>query len=180
MIEKNFEELKDSYINHIKKYMSQTGGLFPHISLFADHIDNDDDDKPAIIHIPIPDEYMVDDESKDKFIDVIMPQLIVEIKKKFVPLGIAWASEAWMRSADKDFDMDKQDYKTLPKKEVLFMSIETKNNRDTIIYEIKRKGKQVNSDGDMTDIIELKEMENAENPKNVGGRFSELYKKLID
>lgn len=180
MIEKDFEDLKESYVKHIVKYMSQTGGVFPHISLFAEHIDKEDNDKPAIIHIPIPDEYMEDDESKDKFIDVIMPQLIIEVKKKFIPLGVAWASEAWMRTAGADFDIDKQDYKALPKKEVLFMSIETKNNCDTVIYQIKRKGKQVNSDGDMTDIIELKEMENAEKPTNIGGRFSDLYKKLID
>jgi hypothetical protein len=179
-MKEEFEELKEIYIAHIKKYMSETGGLFPHLTVFAEHINKEENDKPAIIHIPIPDEFMETDDNKDKFIDEVMPEIILEVKKEFIPMGIAWASEAWMRVVDKDFDMSKENYRKLPKTEVLFMSIETKNNSDSIIYEIKREGKQVNSEGDLTDRIELKEMEDSVNPQDVGGRFSELYKKLID
>ena len=39
MIKKEFKELKEIYIEHIKKYMSETGGLFPHLTVFAEHID---------------------------------------------------------------------------------------------------------------------------------------------
>lgn len=83
-----------------------------------------------------------------------------------------------MRIADKDFDMD--NYKSLPKKEVIFISIETENKSETIIYEMIRNGKQVNTEGDLTDKIELKEMHDIEKPEGTSGRFAGLYKKLIN
>lgn len=178
MTNRELDNLKEAYINHLKSYMSETGGLFPHITIFAEHVDKEEEDKPAIIHIPIPDEYMKDDESKDRFVEQLMPELMIEMKKQFIPIGVAWASEAWMRVADKDFDMSK--YKSLPKKEVVFMSIETKSGCDTLIYEIKRTGIQVNSEGQLTDRIELEEIETAEKPSSAEGRFAGLYKKLIN
>lgn len=178
MTEQQLEEVKESYINHLKNYMSQTGALFAHITIFAEHIKKDEEDKPAVIHIPIPNEYMENDDSKDVFIEELMPELIIEIKKKFIPVGIAWASEAWMRTANKDFDLD--DYKSLPKQEVVFISIETENKAETIIYETIREGIQVNSEGDLTDRIELKEMHNIDKPEGTSGRFAGLYKKLIN
>jgi len=177
MTEKQLEEIKENYINHLKKYMSETGGLFPHITIFAEHLE-EGDDKPAIIHIPIPDEFMENDDSKDRFIEELMPELMIEIKKKFIPNGVAWASEAWMRTANKDFNLE--NYKNLPKQEVVFISIETKDNAETIIYEMIREGVQVNSDGDLTDKIELKEMHNIDKPEGTEGRFAGLYKKLIN
>lgn len=178
MTEEQFDVVKESYIKHLKNYMTQTGGLFPHITIFAEHIE-EGDDKPAIIHIPIPDEFMEDDDSKDRFVEVIMPELIIEIKKKFIPNGVAWASEAWLRTADKE-DVDLEDYKSLPKQEVVFISIETKDRTETVIYETIRQGVQVNSDGDLTDKIELKEMQNFDKPNETSGRFAGLYKKLIN
>jgi hypothetical protein len=177
MTEKQFEEIKQSYINHLKNYISQTGELFPHVTIFAEHLE-EGDDKPAIIHIPIPDEFMENDDSKDIFIQDVMPEIMIEIKKQFIPNGVAWASEAWMRTADKDFNIE--NYKTLPKQEVVFISIETKDNAETRIYEMIREGVQVNSDGDLTNKIELKEMHNIEKPEGTNGRFAGLYKKLIN
>lgn len=176
MTEEQFEETKEIYINHLKEYMNQTGGLFPHLTIFAEHIEEGEEDKPAIIHIPVPDEFMKSDDSKDKFVDNIMPEILVEVKKKFIPNGIAWASEAWMRIADKDFNIE--NYKSLPKQEVLFISIETENKCETVIYKMIRSGIQVNSQGDLTEKIELKEMHN-DKPSNIEGRFAGLYKKLI-
>ena len=37
MTNEEFEELKDSYIKNIKKYMVDTGGLFSHLSIFGEH-----------------------------------------------------------------------------------------------------------------------------------------------
>lgn len=173
MTEEQFEELKTDYIENLEKYMSETGGLFPHISIFAN---KKEDSKLSIIHVPIPDE-MMSDRGKDMFVDDIMPSIYKKVKEEFIPYGVGWASEAWLREADKDADIS--NWKQIPiKKEVLFISIESELSSCTHVYEIKRNGKQVTEDGDIVDIVELKEISELTNPGNTEGRFSGLYKKL--
>lgn len=179
MIEQEYQDLKDIYIKHIKTYLKETGGLFPHVTILADHLDKTEHPTNAIIHIPIPDQYMNDDDSKDEFVDVVLPEVMKTVKEKFEVHAIAWASEAWMRRADKDFDFDNQDYKQLPKTEVLFVSIESQDREETQIYEIKRIGMKVTDEGDLCDDVELTEITEFGNPEHTEGRFSGLYKKLI-
>ena len=180
MTEQDYIEVKDLYIDHIKKYMTDAGGLFPHITILADHLNKEDDVKKAIIHIPIPGEYMNSEEGKDSFVEEIMPSIFKEVNKKFSPYGIAGASEAWVRIAGKDFNAEKGNWKALPiKKEVLFISIETEFKKEVNVYNIKRTGHKVNSDGELIDNISLEEENDFGNPESVGGRFSGLYKKLI-
>jgi hypothetical protein len=180
MTEEEYTKVKELYIENVKEIMLDQGGLFPHLTIFADHkVSEGDEPRTAIIHVPIPEEYMVDDENKDEFVNEVMPDIYKTVKKKFIPYGIGWASEAWMRVADKDFDINVFNYKDLPiKKEVLLVSIEMDDNSNTFIYEIKRNGSQVNSEGKLTDKIDLLELEDMSSLKSSGGRFSGLYKKL--
>jgi len=176
--EKEYKEVKDLYIENVKQIMLDQGGLFPHLTIFANHKkDKEGQTKTAIIHVPVSEEYMEDDDGKDEFVNDMMPLVYKAIKEEFAPYGIAWASEAWMRVADKDFDIKKSNYKDLPiKKEVLLISIEMEDVCEAYLYEIKRDGKQINSDGKLTDKLELNELEKM--PAPVGGRFTGLYKKL--
>lgn len=180
MTEEDYNEVKDLYIDHIKKYMVEAGGLFPHITILADHLNKEDDVKKAIVHIPIPGEYINTEEGKDSFVNEIMPGIFKEVNKRFKPYGVAWASEAWVRTADKDFDPDKTNWKKLPiKKEVLFITIETAFKQEALLFNIKRKGHKVNSDGELIDNISLEQEDSLGNPEAMGGRFAGLYKKLI-
>ena len=49
---------------------------------------------------------------------------------------------------------------------------------ESIIYEIKREGKQVNSNGDYVDVIKLEQEFKDEMATSTVGRFSGLFKKL--
>lgn len=178
MTEEKYQKVKDSYITHIKEYIKEAGGLFPHVTVLADEIE-ETDSKPAIIHIPIPEEFMGSDESKDIFVDDILPDVMQNIKERFKPHAIAWASEAWMRKADKDFDFEKENYKQLPKIEVVFVSIETKDKAETYLYEMNRVGMKVNEDG-LCDDIQLTELEDLRTTNKTEGRFAGLYKKLVN
>lgn len=174
MTKEKFETLKEEYIEHLKKYMCEAGSLFPHITIFAEDLDVTNK-KPCIIHIPIPPEYMKNDDTKDDFVNNIVPDLFIEIKKKFTPVGIAWAAEAWARivkTADKLSDADIK--KTPIKKEVILISIETIDTSESLIYNIKRNGKQVTEDGDIVDNINLELAEESGSHLN-GGRFSGLF-----
>jgi hypothetical protein len=182
MTNEQYALLKQDYIDHIKEYVTENGSLFPHLTIFADvkKPKKGEEDKPALIHVPIPDEYMENDRAKDKFIDEVVPDLFQNINEKFIPKGIGWAAEAWMRVADKNFDVEKDNWKKIPiKKEVIMISIESDEPTESIIYEIKREGKQVIPGGDIVDIIKLEEQFREEGAPTVsGGRFTGLFKKL--
>jgi hypothetical protein len=177
MTQDDFKDLKETYIEHIQQYIKDVGNLFPHITIFADVKNAKQDDKPAIIHIPIPEEYMETDELKDKFLEMVLPDVFKAVKEEFIPVGVAWGAEAWVRTVDKN--TVPEDYKKSPiEKEVVFVSIETKGNHETLVYDIKRGGKQVHPDGSITDVIELAEAKESGMSTGATGRFTELFKLL--
>jgi hypothetical protein len=177
MTEESFKDLKETYIEHIQQYIKDVGNLFSHITIFAEQKNAKKNSKPAIIHIPIPDEYLETDEMKDKFLEDILPDVFKSVKKEFIPSGVAWSAEAWVRIIDnKNIP---ENYKDSPiKKEVIFISIETKDKYETVIYDIERNGKQVNLDGSISDIIKLTKAKESGMNTGAGGRFTELFKLL--
>jgi len=183
MTKEKYLILQEDYIEHILEYVKDSGSLFPHISVFADIAvpKKDEIDKPALIHIPIDDKFMETEDSKDEFVNKILPGVFKSLKEKFIPAGVAWASEAWMRTAGADFDIDKDDWKSIKnKKEIIIITIESDFGDSCFMYEMKRLGSQVNSDGELTNIIELKKLDELSTPDAIGGRFSGLFKKIKD
>jgi hypothetical protein len=183
MTKEKYLDLQEDYIEHILEYVKDSGSLFPHISVFADIIKpkKDEINKPALIHIPIADKFMETEDTKDEFIDEILPDVFKSLKKKFIPAGVAWASEAWMRVAGSDFDIDKDDWKAIKtKKEIIIITIESDFGDACFMYEIKRNGAQVNSNGELVSSVELEKLDELSSPDAVGGRFSGLFKKLKD
>jgi hypothetical protein len=181
MTNEEYIEIKKDYMEHINEVITNHGELFPHITIFADqlHPDEANEGKPAVIHIIIPDEFMENEDTKDKFVYQMMPDIFKDLKKDFKPHGIAWAAEAWMRVAIKgEYVPGSEEYKNLPKKEVVIISISTTDEDETIIYEMIRKGKQINSHGTLTDIVVLEKMPEVGNSKNAVGRFTNLFKKF--
>ncbi len=83
MTREEYFDLQEDYINHILEYVKESGGLFPHISIFADIIKpkKEERGKPALIHIPIDDDFMKDEESKDYFVDVKIRIPTIILKK---------------------------------------------------------------------------------------------------
>lgn len=174
MTEETFKELKDTYIDHLKEMMIEEGELHPMITIFADHIEEDTEGKGAIVYLPIPPEFMKNDDSKDNFIEEMLPKIAKEVRKKFIPYAITWSAEAWMRTADKKEDGSFK--ASTEKEEVIIITTETENNNETSIYKIIRKGMQIDDEG-LKNPIELeKTMQDAQT--TVGGRFTGLFKKF--
>ena len=168
----NLEEAKKEYIQNIKKYMTETGSLFPHISVFG--IDKESE-KKSIIHVPIPAEYMSSAKMKDEFIDDILPLIVKKVTERFTTEAVGWASEAWMSTVN-----DKTGQREKNRKEVLFIVISTEDIESVSLYNIERTGKQVNQEGELTDIVELTEntaFDSTESRPMIG-RFADLYKKF--
>jgi hypothetical protein len=172
MTEETFKELKDTYIDHLKEMMIEDGELHPMITIFADHIEEDVDAKGAIVHLPIPPEFMKNDDSKDNFIEEMLPKIAKEVRKKFIPYAIAWSAEAWMRTADKKEDGSFEP--SMEKEEVVIITVEKENDNETCIYKIIRKGMQIDNEG-LKDPIEL-ERTMQDSKSGIGGRFTGLFK----
>ena len=179
MTEEQFEDMKEMYLNNIKRFINETGGLFPHVTIFATKVETPDE--ISIIHVPIPEELMKNDRAKDKFVDVVIPELGSKLKDMFTPKAVLWASEAWMRDADKDFDPAVTDYKKLPIKcEVLIITIDKgEGTTTTLIYKMNRTGMKVNEEGNMIDQVELEVYKENEQLTSGDGRFTGLFKKLV-
>ena len=177
MTESQYVSAKESYIKLLKDMLTDTGSVLPCITIFGELKDeeqkNESDKKPAIIGIPLSPDFLNSDETKDVFLDVILPDIYKNVKEKFNTCAVAYASEAWMTV------VSLKDDKEPIQKEVLIVSIDSKffSQEQYVIYEIKRTGKKVNSDGNLIDSIELEIFEeNA--PGKVQGRFTNLFKKL--
>lgn len=175
MTTEKFTEIKNSYISHIKQYLCEMGNIFPHLSVFGKHLDNPDQD--AIVHIPIPDEFMQSDERKEQFVVDVIPMIAEKIRERFIPYGVGWTSEAWVRTASKEKGVP-ENWKDLPiEKEVLMVTLEFAGNNEAMIYEIKRNGHQVTEEGELVDKVELIEMHMGQ-PEGFSGRFTNLLQKF--
>lgn len=182
MTTKEYNSMKEGYYEMVTKIMTESGELGPSITVLGIH---KEDGKNAIVHVPVPLKYMKDEDSKDEFMDEIVPKIAERVQEEFEIKAVAWASEAWLRVADKK-DMTKEEmlskWKDLPvKKEVLIISLDSENKNETVIKEIVRKGVQVNEDGELTDHIELIDMpEYSNGMPNAEGRFTNLYQKFTE
>jgi hypothetical protein len=179
MTQKHYNQVKKNYIEHIEQLVKEEGGIIPHLSIFADKKNpkNKEEKRPSLIHILLSDEFMTE-EGKEKFINKIVPELFKEIKREFTPVAIAWTSEAWMRSINKEEIPD--DWKKITKKEVVIINIESKNDQKLIMYNVKREGMQITSSGKMVDTINLELIPDVDTPTAIEGRFAGLFKKFDD
>lgn len=175
MTQEKYERIKSNYVGHIKHFMVDEGNIFPHLTVFGSPIDKEDED--AIIHIPVPDEFMKSEELKEEFVNTVVPKIAEKIREKFIPYGVAWTSEAWVRTATKDQGVP-DNWKDMPiEREVLMINIEFENKQEMMIYDIKRTGKQVNDEGKLTDHIDLIENDMTQ-AEGWSGRFTGLLNKF--
>jgi len=176
MTKEQFLEIKDEYLDNMKSMLLELGNIQPTVTVIADHLE---ENKPAIVHIPLPEKIANSDTGKQLFVDKMLPEIAIKVKEKFTVKAVCFASEAWMRESHKDdFNPEVDDYKKLPiKKEILIISIDTETNTESHVYEIIRMS--VSPTGDIVENIELREMpELSEHYGTSEGRFNGLYKKF--
>ena len=178
MTTEQFIEMKEEYLDNMKSMLLESGNLSATITIIGEQ---KEDLLSSIVHIPLPDEIINSDQGKQMFVDKMIPEISKKINQKFNVHAVAWASEAWMREAHvDDYNPDKDNYKDIPiKKEILIITIDTKTNAESYVYEIVRMS--IAPNGDLIDKVDLVEM--PELSKTMGtneGRFSGLYKKFTD
>lgn len=173
----DYKDMIGDYIKLVTMMMVSNGGVTPHLTILG--IDKTEQ-KNAVVYVPIESKHLASESSKDRFINVVIPDIAKGIKEKVEISAVIWASEAWMREADATVGNPLKNWKDLPiKKEVLIMSVDAGYESTTMVYEIKRNGKQVNEFGNLVDSVELVEMPELNDAQaGAEGRFTELYKKF--
>ena len=183
MTKEKLEEAKSNYVSSLKSFIIDNGGLVPLITIFGDlkKPNPEDEGKPAIIHVPIPDRFMESEEGKEVFIDKVLPNLSVEVKKNFIPAAVAWASEAWVRKCEEGVTEAPDNWKDMPvEQEVVIFTMESKYGCSTYIYEIDRSSPpKVNEDGELVNGIDLT-LISEDNDSQMQGRFTGLFKIFED
>jgi hypothetical protein len=192
-LQERLDILKLDYIDFIKITIQDTGSIIPAFTVFAE-IKNEIDEKTGfnmlgMIHIPIPASYMENGSSKDELVEELMPKVFNKLKEDFIPHAILFSSEVWIRRVSKDQFPDKKvdeidivdlDESKIKKTEGIIISIDYEDKSEFISYDIIRDGKQVSSDGNLVDKVEL--IENNEfqdiSKSSMKGRFSNLFKLL--
>ncbi len=138
------------------------------------------------VYASIDPEFMKDSHSKDKLVQVVIPQVITEAEKQLgTPICLAWGVEAWAYKMPKDVakeQLREGSWRDNPKTEVVVISIETEFSSEILMYDIIREGKTTNKEGDLIDKITLTPHE-SESPSNKPmmpdqeGRFANLFRK---
>lgn len=174
---KNDSEFIDAFkldvIQNMKMSLARNGGLDPMINIFAK---NAVKKEFTVIELPIPEDALENNDTKEVFAQVI-PTLFDEMyKNDLEPLCYSWSSEAWLRKGNKDEGVP-EDWRELPKIEVLMTTFETKDSSIMDIHTIKREGKMADENGDLIDCISLeKDPELNMADGTVEGRFGNVFK----
>jgi len=176
------EEFKKNNNNNMAKLIAVHGNMPPVCTLLV-YVANEDEYK--VIIAPIPEEALENDKNKKKFLG-IMPMFFDKLKEDGNKIiCFSYSSEAWIRIINKEDAQDNDipdNWKSLPKQEVLISSYETADGAFVEINNIVREGKIANEKGELIDCIRLEKNEelSAEgDPNSVGGDFANIFRNYL-
>lgn len=182
--EQAIADFKQSSIERMKMLTVEQGGLQPMIIIFAEETTEEKTSYGEIV-IPVPQQFFqAGEDGKDILVD-LLPHLFnkvcVDNNRELVPLCLAWASEAWLRKAPKNENGSTEvpeNWKELPKTEVMMMFTEDEVGAEIQVLEMKRDGTKVDAEGNMIDNISLEEIEGLTKQDRIEGRFTKVFQKI--
>jgi hypothetical protein len=171
------DAFKSDVIHNMTMSLARNGGVDPMINILAK---NTVEKEFTVIIVPIPGDALKNVGNKEAFAEII-PMLFDEMfKNDLEPLCYSWSSEAWLRKGDKEEGIP-EDWRELPKIEVLMTTFETKDSSIMDIHTIKREGKMADENGDLIDCISLeKDPELNMADGTVEGRFGSVFKTYME
>lgn len=173
------KEFKIANVQMMQYLLSKQGGLDPMIVVLV----KESNDEMNIVAVPVPGEFLHDDQTKDVLAGAIPSLLAMLAKQGKEPVCFSFSSEAWLRKTPEGVTEVPDNWKDLPKTECMISTYESADESDMEVFEIIREGKMANKNGDLIDAIVLRPYsigENGEKPKALKGRFhgafQEMYK----
>ena len=144
------------------------------ISPFLTILTREDEEQYGHHHIPIPPMFMEGDSGKDFIRNILIQGLKNKLREDGKEiLCVNWVSEGWMYVGKKDEDVV-ENYRDLPRKEILLMTFDSEDEQIISTYEIKRNGYNVGEEG-FNNGVELVPIEKDFKGGQRSGRFGNLF-----
>lgn len=176
MTKEDFSKIRHSHIEAIKGLMQMEGRVFPQFNIFGRYWENPFQLVNHIVNVP--GRFLESEGGKNALVDKLLPQIGETLRKdKFKVEAIAWTSEAWQRTFPAGEGIPENWKLTPVEKEVLTINLQTEDTKEFFIYEIRRSGKQVNGEGELVDLVELKTEREGEAQGNTG-RFANIFERI--
>lgn len=174
--EVHIKEFKKANTELMLYMLSKEGGLGPMITVLAKNKDGEFN----ILAIPVPNEFLENDDSKDKLAQQIPSLFAHLVKEGHEPVCFSWSSEAWLRKTPEGVKKLPKNWKDLPKIECLISTYESQNESVMDVHEMVREGKIANDDGELIDAISLKPHPfGNENVSKMEGRFTNIFEEYF-
>ena len=162
------EEYKKELLENIELEMKDEGKVRPFMQIIGE---KEGMDKPVIIHIVTE---FGDDESKDFFIEEVIPEGSRKLKKiQTTPHHVVFVSEVWMTMVDENTNKTK-------KEEAVLIAYSSEEGEVMEAYNIIRHAYEVDEQGELSSKIDLIKNEDLSSHNDTpSGRFSNLYATLM-
>lgn len=181
--EEQIEDAKNEVIELITKQFKDERKMNP---VFVLIVEDPDRTIPGLMVFPLPPELFRNQETKQKFKDMVLPEIRKEVldKKGFTALGTCMIIQGDMYIAKKGEDLeDEDDIKEIKKKltatEILMFSFEGKYGKNVIIYEVDTKS-LVTPSGDIKEEVSLNRRDDLplddDHMTSISGTFHDLFK----
>lgn len=152
------------------KFLKEEENISPFLTILT----REDEDVLGHHHIPIPPMFMEGESGKDFVRHILIKGLKEKLKEEGKEiLCVNWVSEGWMYVGKKGED-NIENYRELPRKEVLLMTFDSEDQQIISTYEIKRSGWKVGKKG-LDNGVELIPIDKELKGTSRGGRFGNLF-----
>lgn len=163
------QEYKKELLENIQAEMKDEGNVSSFMQIIGE---KEGMDKPVIVHIVTD---FTDNDSKDFFVEEIIPQITKKLKKNSItPHHVVFVSEVWVTTVDKKTDESK-------KEEAVLIAYSSEDGETMEAYNIIRHAYEVDDKGELSSKVDLVKNEalSSENKLSSEGRFSNLYTTLM-
>lgn len=175
----------------MEKMLVDDGELSPTIGIIAQKQEaKDETERDHLMICPLPDRLLETRDSKAFLMEDILPKLGDKLTKdKFTVVGSIFAYVGLVRTVPTDKldgksveDVTEDDIKSVKPKEILFLHYQSEDDNIVNAFNIARKGKAVNAEGNLVDIVTLtknsKMSAKTTDPVVIGGSLSAVYKQI--
>jgi len=164
-----FEKLKKEQISFVLKSFDENKSIYPHITIIGYHLE---EDKPIVIHMPIPGKIMNNKEQKEFFVEYIIPDIKKSILEKNIEIKcVCFVSEMWK----KEISLETNEEIT---SEGVIINMDCADFCTIRLYNIVRNNMKVTADGFESSTF-LEFQDEKIDPSGIGeGLFANLYKKF--
>lgn len=154
LTEEILNEFKADQLMLIKRMMTEQGQMSP---LGAVLLHDKSTDKLEVGFIPVPSQFLQNDEAKDSLAKELFPTVFSTMEADGFKeiLCFSWITEVWLRETKQP--VMPENWKDLPKTEGVIIHMETKDKGEAILKLVKREGSVVNEEGSLIDNIILED-----------------------